>query len=40
MADKNDLQFKEFAEDSDMHGVKQLTRSSNGLVSLHLAPLF
>ena len=41
MSNIQHLQFKEFAEDADVHGVKQLTRADNGLVSSHLLyPLY
>ena len=29
-----DARFVEFAEDSDLHGVKQITRVENGWVSI------
>lgn len=32
MSNSKNVEFKEFAEDADVHGVKQVTRSENGLV--------
>ena len=40
MSAEQKVKFTAFAEDSDLHGVRQVTRSDNGLVSYYYKQLY